>query len=172
MTTKRGKKGRSIDDLIADELEQDKATAADSSTAETVTENEKIWTEEDIVAATPPSVSRLLTEEDITAAAPSVSGLVSAVLRQQGFNPDDVEYSERLRAAQIARRIRERHSESELRERGLIAEQTYKTVTFRLPQARYDRLIKIAERRRGGLTLQRIAVEALELWMQKKGLDF
>lgn len=156
MTTKRGKKGRSIDDLIAGELEQDEAKAADSSTAETMTESEKIGTEEDIAAATPPSVS----------------GLVSAVLRQQGIDPDDVEYSERLRAAQIARRIRERHSESELRERGLIAEQTYKTVTFRLPQARYDRLIKIAERRRGGLTLQRIAVEALELWMQKKGLDF
>ena len=156
MTTKRGKKGRSIDDLIADELEQDEAKAADSSTPETMTESEKILTEEGIAAATPSSVS----------------GLVSAVLRQQGIDPDDVEYSERLRAAQIARRIRERHSESELRERGLIAEQTYKTVTFRLPQARYDRLIKIAERRRGGLTLQRIAVEALELWMQKKGLDF
>lgn len=156
MTTKRVRKGRSIDALIAEELEQGEARAADSSTAETVTESERVEGTEDADTAVPPSLS----------------GLVSQVLRQQGINPEDVEHSERLRAAQIARRIRERYSESELRNRGLIAEQSYKTVTFRLPQARYDRLIKIAERRRGGLTLQRIAVEALELWMQKKGLDF
>jgi hypothetical protein len=156
MTTKRAKKGRSIDDLIADELEQDEAKAADSSTAATMTENEAAWSEEDSAAATPTSLS----------------GLVSAVLRQQGLNPEDVEHSERLRAAQIARRIRERHSESELRKRGLIAEQSYRTVTFRLPQDRYDRLFKIVERKRGGLTMQRIGVEALELWMKKKGLDF
>jgi len=181
MMTKRPKKGRSIDALIADELEQqitdasDQAgsfqeameaseDAADASSQEASSASSKRPKKGDTEKGKPADV--LVADEK------GVKSLVAEVLRQKGIDPADVDYRERLRVAQQARRIAERHSESSMRERGLIGDNSFNTVTVRLPKQRHERLRKLSEGKRGGRTLQRIVVEALELWMQKNGLEW
>lgn len=182
MTTKRPKKGRSIDALIADELEQQITDASEdqAGSSQEAMEASESTTDASSQEASPAASKRRKTSDPekwkpadvLVADEKGVKSLVAEVLRQRGIDPADVDYRERLRVAQQARRIAERHSESSMRERGLIGDNSYNTVTVRLPKQRHERLRRLSEGKRGGRTLQRIVVEALELWMQKNGLEW